>query len=44
MTFKVAQLSHLLVTNFALEDVGIHTASLLADVVLSDAVAHDIAG
>lgn len=31
-------------TNFALEDVGIHTASLLADVVLSDAVAHDIAG
>lgn len=42
MALEVAQLPHLLLTNFALENVGVHAARLLADVALSFAEAADV--
>ena len=44
VALEIAQLPHLFMANFALEDVGVYTACLLADVVLTDAVAHDVIG
>ena len=44
VTLEVAQLPHLFVTNFALEHVGVYAACFLADIVLTDAVAHDVRG
>ena len=40
VTLEVAELTHLLMANFTLEDISIDTARLLANVVLADAVAH----
>lgn len=44
VTLEVAQLPHLFLANFTFEHIGVHTACLLADVVLTDAVAHYVAG
>ena len=44
VTLEVAQLPHLFVANFALEHVGVYAAGFLADIVLTDAVAHDVGG
>ena len=44
VTLEVAELTHLLMANFTLEDVSIDTARLLANVVLADAVAHYVVG
>ena len=44
MALEVAQLPHLFMANFALEDVGVYAACFLADVILADAVAHDVVG
>ena len=44
VALKVAQLPHLFMANFALEHVGVYTACFLADIVLTDAVAHDVRG
>ena len=44
VTLEVAELTHLLMANFTLEDVSIYAARLLANVVLADAVAHYVVG
>ena len=44
VALEVAQLPHLFMANFALENVSVYTACFLADIVLTDAVAHDIRG
>ena len=44
VTLEVAQLPHLFVTNFALKHVCVYAAGFLADIVLTDAVAHDVGG
>lgn len=44
MALEVAQLPHLFLANFALKHVGVYTACFLADIVLTDAVAHDVRG
>ena len=42
VTLEVAKLPHLLLTDFALENVSVHAACLLANVVLADAEAADV--
>ena len=42
MRLEVAQLPHLLLADSALEDVGVHAACFLADVVFPDTESHDV--
>ena len=44
VTLKVTELSHFLMTNFALENIGIDAASFLADIVLTDTISPDVRG
>ena len=44
VALEVAKLPHLLVANFALENISINAACFLTDVVLSDAIAADVFG